>query len=374
MMFSLYDLDPAATLFNDVVTDVNGSAPGCTPPTTHAADHGTADVGAPDDGSADHRAADDPAADHAAARAARLRRGSRRTAYTGGSVVSEGGHKYTANYWSQGADPATHHAQYAEWTDNGICGPTTAAHHGSADDGAAHGDPDADADADRHVAGLGGEPRVRGRRPGHLPGPHVQVPAGAHVAGRLGAGHDAGPLATRELIALTCHDRWAVRSSGPPIATSTVVRVKPPSIRSAESMSDSYIAPSNPISRAGAGVVSGIAGGVLLGLVLTMFGHIRPIGDLVGKPSIEVGWTVLLVICAVAGALYGAFAGRSVSAQIVPAIGIGICYGGAVVAGVAADRGAAAAGRRCVRVRRRQHGDPRRVRGRSESCSASCTR
>jgi len=35
---------------------------------------------------------------------------------------------------------------------------------------------------------------------------------------------------------------------------------------------------------------------VLLGLVLTMFGHIRPIGDLVGKPSIEVGWTVLLVI------------------------------------------------------------------------------
>jgi hypothetical protein len=94
-------------------------------------------------------------------------------------------------------------------------------------------------------------------------------------------------------------------------------------------MSDSYIAPSNPISRAGAGVVSGIAGGVLLGLVLTMFGHIRPIGDLVGKPSIEVGWTVLLVICAIAGALYGAFAGRSVSAQIVPAIGIGICYGGA---------------------------------------------
>lgn len=75
-------------------------------------------------------------------------------------------------------------------------------------------------------------------------------------------------------------------------------------------------------------MVSGIAGGVLLGAVLTAFGHIRPIGDLVGKPTIEVGWTILLVICAVAGALYGAFAGRSVSAQIVPAIGIGICYGG----------------------------------------------
>src|SRR5262245_11112969 len=93
-------------------------------------------------------------------------------------------------------------------------------------------------------------------------------------------------------------------------------------------MSDSYVAPSNPISRAGAGVVSGIAGGVVLGLVLTVFGHIRPIGNIVGNPSIGVGWTVLLVICAVAGAAYGSFAGRAVSAQIVPAVGIGICYGG----------------------------------------------
>jgi len=93
-------------------------------------------------------------------------------------------------------------------------------------------------------------------------------------------------------------------------------------------MSDPYIAPSNPISRAGAGVVSGIAGGLILAIALTIFGHIREIGNLAGKPSIEVGWTLLLVICAVAGALYGAFAGRAVSAQIVPAIGIGICYGG----------------------------------------------
>jgi hypothetical protein len=93
-------------------------------------------------------------------------------------------------------------------------------------------------------------------------------------------------------------------------------------------MSDPYIAPSNPISRAGAGVVSGIAGGVVLGVVLTVLGHIRAIGDLVGTPTVSVGWTVLLVISAIAGALYGGFAGRSVSAQIVPAIGIGICYGG----------------------------------------------
>jgi chitinase len=36
MMFSLYDLDPAATLFNDAVNDVNGSASGCTTPSGSA--------------------------------------------------------------------------------------------------------------------------------------------------------------------------------------------------------------------------------------------------------------------------------------------------------------------------------------------------
>ena len=29
LMFSLYDLDPAATLFDQTVTDTNGSASGC---------------------------------------------------------------------------------------------------------------------------------------------------------------------------------------------------------------------------------------------------------------------------------------------------------------------------------------------------------
>jgi chitinase len=50
------------------------------------------------------------------------------TAYVGGSVVSEGGHKYTAKWWTQGEDPATHHGQYDVWTDNGTCtgGGTTA--------------------------------------------------------------------------------------------------------------------------------------------------------------------------------------------------------------------------------------------------------
>jgi hypothetical protein len=93
-------------------------------------------------------------------------------------------------------------------------------------------------------------------------------------------------------------------------------------------MSDSYVPPSNPISRAGTGVVGGLAGGVVLGLVLVTLADIRPIAGLVGKSSIEVAWTVLLMICAIAGSIYGALAGHSVSRQIVPAIGVGIVYGG----------------------------------------------
>lgn len=94
-------------------------------------------------------------------------------------------------------------------------------------------------------------------------------------------------------------------------------------------MSDSYIAPSNPVSRAGAGVVGGLAGGVVLGAALTAFGHIREFAHIAGSSSVAAGWTMLLIVAAVAGCLYGFLVGRSVSAQIVPAVGIGIVYGGA---------------------------------------------
>lgn len=93
-------------------------------------------------------------------------------------------------------------------------------------------------------------------------------------------------------------------------------------------MSDSYVPPSNVVSRAGAGVVGGIAGGVVLAGALQLFGEIKPVGQLVGSTSTQAAWTVLLMVCAVAGCLYGALVGRAVSAQIVPAVGIGIFYGG----------------------------------------------
>ncbi len=125
MMFSLYDLDPAATLFNDVVTDVNGSAAGCTPvsqpPTTTppTSAHPSSPPPTTTPPTTPPPTTPPPGGCTSPAWVAA-------TAYTTGMTVSEGGHKYTANYWSQGADPATHHAQYAEWTDNGVCGTTTA--------------------------------------------------------------------------------------------------------------------------------------------------------------------------------------------------------------------------------------------------------
>lgn len=94
-------------------------------------------------------------------------------------------------------------------------------------------------------------------------------------------------------------------------------------------MTDSYVPPSNPISRAGAGVVGGIVAGVVLGIALSVFGHMRPFAGLVGKSSLQVAWTVLLVVCAVLGVVFALIAGRSVAAQLVPAIGVGIFYGGA---------------------------------------------
>ena len=60
-----------------------------------------------------------------------------------------------------------------------------------------HADPDPDAhpDAPPAAPGLGGEPRVRRRQHGHLQRPHLQVPAGPHLAGRLGAAERTGALA-----------------------------------------------------------------------------------------------------------------------------------------------------------------------------------
>lgn len=42
-------------------------------------------------------------------------------AYSTGALVQSAGKEYAANWWSQGADPATHSAQYQEWILKGTC-------------------------------------------------------------------------------------------------------------------------------------------------------------------------------------------------------------------------------------------------------------
>jgi chitodextrinase len=41
--------------------------------------------------------------------------------FTGGQKASENGHQYTAKWWTQGDDPATHHGTDDVWIDNGTC-------------------------------------------------------------------------------------------------------------------------------------------------------------------------------------------------------------------------------------------------------------
>jgi hypothetical protein len=92
-------------------------------------------------------------------------------------------------------------------------------------------------------------------------------------------------------------------------------------------MSDDYVAPSNVVSRIGAGVVGGLAGGVVLGAVLQVMGDIKTIGSLVGTRSYTSAWLFLLALCATAGGLYGGLFGRWISRQLVSAIGVGVLYG-----------------------------------------------
>jgi ABC-type xylose transport system permease subunit len=92
-------------------------------------------------------------------------------------------------------------------------------------------------------------------------------------------------------------------------------------------MSETYVAPSNVVSRAGTGVVGGLAGGFLLGAILQVTGGMAQVRQLVGTGSLAVAWTILLVVCAFAGSLYGALLGRWVTGLLVPAIGIGTVFG-----------------------------------------------
>jgi chitinase len=122
MMFSLYDLDPAATLFNDTVTDVDGSAASCPAPpqspTASASSTGTGGGGTPT-ASASASASATATGTGGGQGSCTAAPWNASTAYNGGAIVSYNGHTWTAKWWTQGDTPGNN-AQNV-WTDDGAC-------------------------------------------------------------------------------------------------------------------------------------------------------------------------------------------------------------------------------------------------------------
>jgi hypothetical protein len=107
-----------------------------------------------------------------------------------------------------------------------------------------------------------------------------------------------------------------------------------------------YVSPSNVISRAGAGVVGGLAGGVVLGILLQVMGLMPAFAKLVGRTSTQASWTTFFTIAALAGGLFAILVGHMISRQILSAGGVGLVYGAAlgvifilIVLPIAADTG-----------------------------------
>ncbi|MEW2507543.1 glycosyl hydrolase family 18 protein [Amycolatopsis sp. NPDC047767] len=115
MMFSLYDLDPNATLFHDVVNGLASSTAGCgtTPPTTPTTPTTPTAPTTPTTPTTPPTTPTTPGGGSCSAAA-----WSATQAYTGGAVVSYNGHQWTAKWWTQGDTPG---GSQNVWTDNGVC-------------------------------------------------------------------------------------------------------------------------------------------------------------------------------------------------------------------------------------------------------------
>jgi chitinase len=91
MMFSLYDLDPAATLFNDAVGDLNGSAASCTTPSGSASASASASASKSASPSASASASSSPSTSPSASASASASPSASSSGGTGGNKVSNPG-------------------------------------------------------------------------------------------------------------------------------------------------------------------------------------------------------------------------------------------------------------------------------------------
>lgn len=74
-------------------------------------------------------------------------------------------------------------------------------------------------------------------------------------------------------------------------------------------------------------VMASLAGGVVLGLLMTMTGSMAQVAGLVGSDSAFAGWVVHLVASAVLGVIFALSLGERVAAGQMPAIKAGLIYG-----------------------------------------------
>ena len=95
-------------------------------------------------------------------------------------------------------------------------------------------------------------------------------------------------------------------------------------------MYSEYVPPHNAVSRAGAGVVGGLAGGVVFSIVQLAFGKLDLVGRIIANDVLSVRITVLLAMSAAVGAVFGALLGHWISRQLISAIGVGVLYGTAL--------------------------------------------
>ena len=117
MMFSLYNLDPASTLFNAVVNGLGAQTAGCTTPTNPT----TPTTPTTPTNPTTPTVPTTPTTPTTPGGSCTAAAWNAATVYNGNAVVSYNGHQWTAQWWTQNETPGS----ASVWKDNGACGGST---------------------------------------------------------------------------------------------------------------------------------------------------------------------------------------------------------------------------------------------------------